>query len=271
MNNIFIVVDLMIFNNAVKITYNLKSYRLCDVLLIFSRIYFWGDFGQLSRGEFGLSKVTPAHKNVYFLGLKVIKIHVFILEMPRTYLKKKPTASSEDMKSAVRAVLESGQSIRASAHEHGLKKSNLANYVKEAKLHGIDNIKYEPNFRKSQVFNDEMEMALEEYLLMASAMFYGLTPHSFRRLAYEFATKNNIKIPVSWEAPRCAGPDWLTGFMKRHAKLSIRTPEATSLARMSSFNRTTVGEFMDKLANVKGRYFFTPDKIFNLDEVSCLC
>ena len=92
--------------------------------------------------------------------------------MPRTYKKKKPTASAEDMKSAVRAVIERGQSIRSSALDHGVKKSNLANYVKEAKLLGIDNIKYEPNFRRSQVFNDEMEMALEEYLLMASAMFY---------------------------------------------------------------------------------------------------
>ncbi|KAJ4430998.1 hypothetical protein ANN_19591 [Periplaneta americana] len=188
-------------------------------------------------------------------------------EMPRTYKKKKPTASAADMESAVRAVIEKGQSIRSSAQEHGLKKSNLANYVKEAKRLGVDNVKYEPNFRKSQVFNNDMEKALEEYLLMASAMFYGLTPHSFRRLAYEFASKNDVQVPVSWETTRCAGPDWLTGFMKRHERLSIRTPEATSLARMTSFNRTTVGEFMDKLESVKGRYFFTPDKIFNLDEV----
>lgn len=190
--------------------------------------------------------------------------------MPRIYTKKKPTASAADMESAVRAVIEKGQSIRSSAQEYGLKKSNLANYVKQAKQIGVDNIKYEPNFRKSQVFNDDMEKALEEYLLMASAMFYGLTPHSFRRLAYEFASKNNVKMPVSWEAPRCAGPDWLTGFMKRHERLSIRTPEATSLARMSSFNRTNVNEFMNKLENDKERYFFTPDKIFNLDEVGSL-
>ena len=144
--------------------------------------------------------------------------------------------------------------------------------MKEAKLLGTDIMKYEPNCSStgSHVFNDKMEMALEEYLLMTSAMFYVLTPRSFRHLAYEFATRNNNKISVSMEALRGAGPDWFTGFMKGHARLSIRMPETTSLTRMPSFNRTTAGEFTDKLANVKERYFFTPDMILNLDEVGCL-
>ncbi|KAK4887843.1 hypothetical protein RN001_004114 [Aquatica leii] len=39
---------------------------------------------------------------------------------------------------------------------------------------------------------------------------------------------------------------------------------------MSSFNQTTVCEFMDNLESVKGKYFFTPDNIFNLDETGVI-
>lgn len=188
--------------------------------------------------------------------------------MPRVHRRTKPPTSPECLKNAVKAVIEQGLSVRASAKEHAVKKSNLANYVKKALESGIDNVKYEPNFKKSQVFSEEIEKLLEDYLLMASALFHGLTPAALRRLAYEYALRNNVKMPKNWETPKCAGPDWLSGFLKRHPCLSIRVPEATSLARMTAFNPNTVKLFMDKLETVKSRHHFTPDRIFNLDEVS---
>lgn len=79
-----------------------------------------------------------------------------------------------------------------------------------------------------------MEAALAEYLIKCSTMFHGLTPKATRRLAYEYAERNNLKYPPKWKETKSAGPDWFSSFLKRHPTLSIRTPEATSLARMPS-------------------------------------
>lgn len=88
-----------------------------------------------------------------------------------------------------------------------------------------------------------METALAKYVLKCSQMFYGLTPMKTRQLAYQFAEKNGLKIPDSWKKNQMAGDDWFSAFLNRNPELSIRKPEATSLARMTAFNGTVVGVF----------------------------
>ncbi|XP_045463203.1 MFS-type transporter clz9-like [Harmonia axyridis] len=63
-----------------------------------------------------------------------------------------------------------------------------------------------------------------------------------------------------------AGNDWFTNFMKRNPKLAIRSPEATSLSRATSFNRTNVQNFFEKYRSVLERYSFPPSRIWNVDE-----
>lgn len=63
-----------------------------------------------------------------------------------------------------------------------------------------------------------------------------------------------------------AGRDWFTHFMHRHKDLSIRAPQATSLARATTFNRHSVVEFFDKLAYLMDKHKVPPELIFNFDE-----
>lgn len=112
-----------------------------------------------------------------------------------------------------------------------------------------------------------MEVILEEYLLTSQKMFYGLTTKKCRELAYQYAEKNNLKFPKSWKEKKLAGEDWFQGYMKRHPNLSIRKPEATSLARMTAFNRAKVRTFFDNLEGLKRQYNFQPNAIYNLDEI----
>lgn len=63
-----------------------------------------------------------------------------------------------------------------------------------------------------------------------------------------------------------AGKDWLQAFIRRHPQLSIRKPEATSIARITGFNKDTVKLFYDNLNVIYLKYNFQPDRILNMDE-----
>ena len=171
--------------------------------------------------------------------------------------------SKEAIMEGVRLVTEMGQKVKPTARELGLNYKTLGRYIKK---HTEMNQTIGWSGDHKRILTDQQEQVLADYLLQASRIYFGLTMHEFRSLTFEFAIKNSIKIPTSWQHNELAGKEWAHSFMKRHPVFSLRTPEPTSLARMSSFNKHNVGLFYDNLENVIEQYHFTPDRIFNCDE-----
>ncbi|KAK2710231.1 hypothetical protein QYM36_013773 [Artemia franciscana] len=143
-------------------------------------------------------------------------------KMVRTYQRKrdKPPPDLATLQRAVASIVKDGSSIRAAAENFGLKKSTVNDALRRyrAELDAQPDIletdkspaKVLPSERRGfwQVFTREQEKQLTEYLKAASPMNHGLTGLSTRKLAYEFAVKLNVKMPLTWTEKGRAGLDW---------------------------------------------------------------
>ena len=90
-----------------------------------------------------------------------------------------------------------------------------------------------------------LEDALVNKVKEMERLLFGLT-EDVRKIAFEFAQKMGLKTRFPKDT-QMAGKDWLYGFLKRHPDLSIRSPEATSMARAVGFNRPQVERFFFNL------------------------
>ena len=200
----------------------------------------------------------------------------------RTYKRKTDRGNTpkDVMERAVNQVLVQKRPCRAVAKEFDIPHVTLRRYVLGNKANGNreeadDQATFEVKLdrygyaRKHAVFEPEQETLLVQYLLKASKLYYGLCPKEVRGLAYEYASRLNLNMPRTWVENECAGKDWMNFFLHRHENISLRTPEATSLGRATSFNRHNVMVFFNNYDAVLKKYGFTPDKIWNLDESGC--
>ena len=89
--------------------------------------------------------------------------------------------------------------------------------------------------------------------------------------------KGNVWANYSWHTAvhlktyhpftnKCAGVDWLKGFLRRHQNLSVRTPEATSISRAVSFNQLQIATFYNVLKEVLDNTHADALKIWNMVE-----
>jgi len=193
----------------------------------------------------------------------------------RTYRRKTERGTnSKDLYEKAAMILneDSTKKIRSVAKDFGLCHMSLTRYLKKRKaiLESGNSIAFlTVGYKKNrQVFTDEQEVILVNYLIKCCQIYHGLTPKDVRRLAYDCACKHNIPVPKSWHDNKEAGVDWLNAFLKRNGKkISIRCPKATSLSRATSFNKTNVNNFFLKLAEVMDKHKFPPFRIWNVDEV----
>ena len=189
----------------------------------------------------------------------------------RTYKRKteRGRANHETIMTAVRKVVETGRPCRSVADEHDIPHCTLRRYCIRYRSSGGNRGMRTGYFNVQYVFAIDEEHLLVEYVQRAAALYYGLGTMEMRRLAYDYAKKLEKKMPTSWVSNKKAGVDWLTGFLKRHGNIALRTPEATSLRRAMNFNRANVALFNDNLERLYLREALTPSRIWNLDETGC--
>ena len=164
---------------------------------------------------------------------------------------------------AVKRVL-NGESAKSVAKELDIPRTSLRRKVDLIKTNETAYIG--TNYGVTTVFTPDQEKTLSDFLEESSKMFHGLSTKAARQLAFQMATVNKIKTPQSWMDNGEAGEEWLRLFLKRHSNLSIRRPEATSLARASAFNRHNINAFFDILENMFKTYGIEGRQIYNLDE-----
>lgn len=131
-------------------------------------------------------------------------------------------------------------------------------------LRGLNN---KTKFGRPNDMTAEMEEELAQHIMNLESSFFGLTITEVRKLAYELAEKYQLPHRFNKEK-KIAGKKWFYRFMKDHPALSLRVPEATSMARSKGFNRERVNEFFDKYEAILDEHKFTADQIYNMDETA---
>ena len=136
-------------------------------------------------------------------------------------LYKIKTTDSESMAAAVRKVIDEGMSIRSTCKAYyDIKFSTLRRYVKKANAaEDKELMTYAPNYNCRQDFTTNEKILLQDYLIKAAKIQYGLTRKQVRVLAYEYAVRNQKTFPDSWTTHGLAAEDWFTGYMKRFPNL----------------------------------------------------
>ena len=188
--------------------------------------------------------------------------------MVRNYKKKtnKGHFKEQDMLAAVAAV-KKGVSMKRAAREAGVNRTTLLRYVKKAHTlnEGVQ-LQVNPKPGKHCVFTASEEDNLSCFIKKSARLFHGLSVERTRQLAFNYAVSLKKQIPESWEANGQAGYDWYSGFRKRHPTISLRKPEATSLARAMGFNKEAVAKFLTTwITSGKSMNFCLPNLQFGRD------
>lgn len=193
--------------------------------------------------------------------------------MVRNYKRKTDRGiwEEDDMRRAVRAVLNETMGFLRASATYNVPKSTLERRVRKARCAEDADTDSDNDYGKKKlgryktVFNKEQEEELSQYIKSMEARLFGITGKELRILAFQLAERNHIENPFNAETGM-AGEDWLSGFLKRHPELSFRRPEPTSAARAMAFNKVAVNEFFTLLESVVEEHCLTPDRIYNVDE-----
>jgi len=189
----------------------------------------------------------------------------FISEMVRNFISQNLRGkwSVDVMKEAVQAVV-NGMNLKSAAREFSVPRNTLRRKV-DAQNNGLD---VQRVIGKKTVLNVNEEQQLVDLLINMENHLFGLSMQDLRRLVFQFCEKNKIVHPFNKTA-EMAGIDWARSFMNRHHNLSIRKPQAMSIARAIGFNREKVNRFFTALQGVifdREELIIPDENVYNVDE-----
>lgn len=180
--------------------------------------------------------------------------------MVHKYKKKTTQGSwSKDVMQTAINLCRAGDSIKGTAKKYGLAYATLYRHVKS----GVASPRL-GRFRP--IFTEDQETEMVTYLKDMDAVFFGLTRDEFMSLAFEYAYRNKLKYPKSWDKNKKAGEEWFQRFLSRHTTLTLRTPESTSVARAKGFNRREVNHFYENLESAIEKNNIEASRLYNMDE-----
>lgn len=171
--------------------------------------------------------------------------------------------SEASMKAAIRSVRSQELSQNAAARQFNVPVATLNRRIKAGKDEEEGSRKKLGRF--TTIFSGEQEIELCNHVLQLEKRFFGVSTFELRSLAYQYAVQNKIRNNFNDET-KLAGTDWMYGFIRRNPRISLRTPENTSAARASGFNKVSVKAFFDLLGSLLDKYKFKPSRIYNCDE-----
>lgn len=208
-------------------------------------------------------------------GFSKVSIIFNFTDMVRNYKRKtdRNLINEESIKKAIKDVLNKSESISSASRKYGLKRQTLQSRLKKrdplkgsSESEDENEIKFQSKYTSKQVFTKAQEEELVAYVKKSAFHHFGLTYSSFRKLAYEFAFKNNLPHPSNWNTLKEASEDWLFGFLKRNPSLALRKPENISVSRVKALNKAAVEIYFTNLRNLYAKYNFLPKDVYNLDE-----
>ncbi|XP_072383364.1 uncharacterized protein [Diabrotica undecimpunctata] len=184
------------------------------------------------------------------------------IKIPRyTGKTKRASWNADVMKKAILFVANGG-STRDAGRKFGIPESTIRDRKKDYDR-GRDITG--PQLGRPPIFSQDQEKYLANCVLKMAKLFYGVTRNELRRLAYSYATVNNIPNTFN-DTIKMAGKDWCHQFLKRNNEVSLIKPGPTNINTSSAFNEIHITEFFTNLKKLYEKYRFNDNKIFNVDE-----
>ena len=177
-------------------------------------------------------------------------------------MASRPLYNEEDLDKALVMVKEDKVSFREAALAYGIPKSTLHDHY-SGKVKGT---KRGP----TTVLSAAEESMLVEWALEMAKIGYGRTREQITEMVRQLLDKDGRSNPFVENRP---GRDWWYGFLRRHPRLSFRSPEQLQISRASACSKERLTQWYTAFEQfLKANGVKDADQIWNADETGCpLC